>query len=208
MPVNFVSFFDVLRFANWLHNGQPTGAQDTTTTEDGTYDMTLIPNVVRKPGAQVFLPTEDEWYKAAYFNGTGYFDYPAGTSAQTSGAVPGPTPNTANCCFAVNDLTAVGGYTASASPYGTFDQGGNVWEWNEAAIGSARGVRSGRFADGAGLLAAAYRGAEGPTVERLAFGFRVASRVPAAPVPSLGPIGLLLVAAGLLGFGAYRRGRG
>lgn len=35
MPVNYVSFYDSLRFANWLHNGQPTGAQDITTTEDG-----------------------------------------------------------------------------------------------------------------------------------------------------------------------------
>jgi hypothetical protein len=40
MPVNHVSFYDSLRFANWLHNGQPTGAQDNTTTEDGAYTLT------------------------------------------------------------------------------------------------------------------------------------------------------------------------
>jgi hypothetical protein len=35
MPVNRVSFYDALRFANWRHNGEPTGEQDNTTTEDG-----------------------------------------------------------------------------------------------------------------------------------------------------------------------------
>ena len=34
-PVNFVSWADAARFANWMHNGQPTGVQDITTTEDG-----------------------------------------------------------------------------------------------------------------------------------------------------------------------------
>ena len=35
MPVNHVSFWNALRFANWLHNGQPVGMQDDATTEDG-----------------------------------------------------------------------------------------------------------------------------------------------------------------------------
>jgi hypothetical protein len=61
MPVNFVSWYDCLRFANWLHNGQPTGAQDSTTTEDGAYDLSLGSSVVRKAGATAFLTSEDEW---------------------------------------------------------------------------------------------------------------------------------------------------
>ena len=52
-PVNFASGYDALRFANWMHNGQPTGAQDTTTTEDekllaGAADR--IATALRKPG--------------------------------------------------------------------------------------------------------------------------------------------------------------
>ncbi|MCP4007668.1 MAG: formylglycine-generating enzyme family protein [bacterium] len=83
MPVNYVSFYDALRFANWLHNGQPTGAQDATTTEDGAYTIIteVYPGTVltRNPGATVFLPSEDEWYKAAYYDPSTdtYFDYPA-----------------------------------------------------------------------------------------------------------------------------------
>ena len=36
-PVNYVSLGDAVRFANWLHNGRPTGAQDLSTTEYGAY---------------------------------------------------------------------------------------------------------------------------------------------------------------------------
>ena len=74
-----MSYYDALRFANWMHNGQPIGVQDASTTEDGAYDMSLGAAVVRKAGAKVFLPNEDEWYKAAYYKGggtdAGYWDY-------------------------------------------------------------------------------------------------------------------------------------
>lgn len=43
--------------------------------------------------------------------------------------------------------THVGAYTGSASPYGTFDQGGNVYEWNEQIVGSSRGRRGGGWGD-------------------------------------------------------------
>ena len=64
-PVNYVDWYDTLRFSNWLHNGQPTGAQNSSTTEDGAYDMSLGSSVVRKASATVWLPSEDEWYKTA-----------------------------------------------------------------------------------------------------------------------------------------------
>jgi hypothetical protein len=211
MPVNYVSFWDALRFANWLHNGQPTGAQDSTTTEDGAYTITETGidenSITRNAGAAIFIPSEDEWYKAAYYD-TGaavYYDYPAGSDTQTTCAAPGPTPNTANC--AAYDLTDVGSYTGAASPVGTFDQGGNVWEWNDTIISvSARGHRGGAYYNTADTLAASLRGTDIPADESDVVGFRVAS-LPPVPVPALGPVGLLAAAAGLLGFGARRRDR-
>jgi formylglycine-generating enzyme len=207
MPVNFVSFYDSLRFANWLHNGQLTGAQDATTTEDGAYTITAQGisdnSITRNAGATIFLPSEDEWYKAAYHNALGlqatdYFDYPAGFDAQTSCTAPGATANTANCGQAVGDLTDVGSYTGSASPYGTFDQGGNVFEWNEAIIsGSRRGIRGGSFSDFADDLAASARLDGGPTLEGSSVGFRVAS----IPEPGTG----LLLMLGMLGIASWRR---
>ena len=72
---SFTSFWDAARFTNWLHNGQPTGPQGPGTTEDGAYhdvgDQTLFG---RNAGAKFFIPTEDEWYKAARTK-KGYANY-------------------------------------------------------------------------------------------------------------------------------------
>jgi len=65
-PVNYVSWGDAARFANWLHNGQPTGAQNPSTTEDGSYFLNgatsnaALLGVTRKPNATWAIPTEDE----------------------------------------------------------------------------------------------------------------------------------------------------
>jgi hypothetical protein len=90
--------------------------------------------------------------------------------------LPGATANTANCDLVEGDLTDVGSYTGSASPYGTFDQGGNVWEWNEAINGSGPGLRGGGFVIFPGVLAASARFGSCAAVECHTFdvGFRVA----------------------------------
>jgi formylglycine-generating enzyme required for sulfatase activity len=171
--------------------------------------MSLGSSVARKVGAKVYLTSEDEWYKAAYYKGggtsAGYWFYPADPFWVPTCTVPGATANTANCGDVIGDLADVGGYTGAASPNGTFDQGGNVWEWNETMISGAFScMRGGGFSGDPRYPAAFYRyTGEGPEFEIYGVGFRVASSVPAPSVPALGPIGLLLAAAGLLGFGAY-----
>lgn len=209
-PVNHVSLYDSLRFANWLHNGQPTGAQDSTTTEDGAYTFSGIYSVgARNSGATIFLPSEDEWYKAAYYKGggtsTGYWDYPAGADAQTFCFPPAPLENTANCDAAIQPpdgyLTDVGNYTGSASPYGTFDQGGNVWERSEAIIGSQCAVRGGGFHDEPSDLAASYRITPLAAAEYHAVGFRVASAAEPEAVPSVSPTGVALMGGLIFGIG-------
>jgi hypothetical protein len=202
MPVNYVLFYDALRFTNWLHNGQPTGAQDPTTTEDGAYTIIAEsypsgPLISRNAGATFFLPSEDEWYKAAYYDAlsTSYFDYPAGSDTQTTCAAPEATANTGNCGEVVGDLTDVGRYTGSVSPNDTFDQGGNVWEWNDAIIDSSRGLRGGSLTGASFRLAASSRDSTYPAYENDNVGFRV------APEPSK----RLLEMTSILGLAVWRR---
>ena len=66
-PVNYVSVSDMARFANWLHNGQPTGLQVDATTEDGAYDMD-DGDLLKEPGAKYWVPTADEYVKAASYD--------------------------------------------------------------------------------------------------------------------------------------------
>lgn len=180
MPVNNVSFFDALRFANWLHNGQGDG-----NTETGAY--TLLggtptpsnPMVERNAAARFFLPTDPEWYKAAYYDAQldRYYDYPAVTDTQIVCSAPTGTPNRANCGGAAGDFTAVGSYAGSPSPHGTFDQGGNVSEWVDswAGILEQRFIRGGYVGSPATGLRGAVREYDDPWWESSVIGFRVAT---------------------------------
>jgi formylglycine-generating enzyme required for sulfatase activity len=188
-PVTYVSFYDSLRFSNWLNNGQGSGD-----TETGAYTLlggTATPSngttVTRNGGANIFLTSENEWYKAAYYSPGGvYFDYPTGTDSVIGCVAPGAdTGNSANCDGAINVLTDAGAYGLSDSPYGTYDQGGNVFEWNEESLvsGLFRGIRGGGWYSNASHLAASYPYNVEPADER-DIGFRVASLVP-EPGPGL-----------------------
>jgi sulfatase modifying factor 1 len=203
-PVVFTTWFDTVRFANWLNNGQGSGD-----TESGAYVLsggTPTPSnaisIVRQAGATVFLPSENEWYKAAYYNpaSSSYFHYP--TSSNTTPTASGPTAlaNHANYANAVGNLTPVGAYSGTTSPYGAFDMGGNVYQWNEALIGLFRGVRGGAFDSFAFPLQSANRSFFLPANELSDVGFRVAM----VPEPS----SFVLAALGLIGCLAWAGRRG
>ncbi len=135
--------------------------------------------------AKVRLPSEDEWYKAAYYNGTTstYSLYPNGQNSIT----------TADANYNSAASTNVGSFSGDPSSYGTFDQGGNVWEWNDAVIFSSRGLRGGSWSDlGSGGLASSNRDRLGPSRGYDNLGFRLAS------VPEPSSLVLTMLASGVV----------
>lgn len=240
-PVTYVNWGDAARFANWMHNGQPTGAEGPGTTETGAYTLNgaqggPLSAITRNAGALWFIPTENEWYKAAYYQPTaaggdsdGYWAYPMKTnSTPYSDQAPGATPNNTRVGnfnqddglangyddgYAMtgstsyhseqNYLTDVGAYTSSPSYYGTFDQGGNVWEWNETKVTvSLRGARGGSWNSGSSGLRASGRHdyldelTAGTATENGELGFRLASAVVPEPSSALLAVGIVLLLAG------------
>lgn len=195
-PVNYVSWGDAARFVNWLHNGQPTGVQNLTTTEDGSYflnGMTMdseLEDVVREPDATWVIPTENEWYKASYHKNDGvtgnYWDFPTSAQNGVSNTLIDPDPGNHATFSTFNGVltigapyfrTEVGAHENSRSPYGTFDQGGNVMEFNETVPESdIRGIRGGSWFWGAPGMSVYERPVDMHSSDEFSdLGFRVAS---------------------------------
>lgn len=148
-------------------------------------------------GAGYWLPTEDEWYKAAYYDPTkggtgGYWLYPTRSDTAPGNTIGGGT-NQANFIdgdYSVtqsssysgsqNYLTDGGAFSNSASYYGTYDQAGNVWEWNEALTDTSRVMRGGAWDGYEFYLRSSILSYYPPAEESNFVGFRVAS----VPEPS------------------------
>ena len=212
-PVNYVSFWDACRFANWLNNDQ----QGVGTTETGAYTLNGYNGydgrtIRRNPGAKWALASDDEWYKAAYYKGgspnAGYWDYPTRTNTapgQDLNDVSGNNANYYGTTYPIQSpyyTTVAGQFQNSASPYGTFDQGGNVYEWDEAIVPQTNGYRvwrGGAFIFEVDSLAASQFTAFLPTQEDQYTGFRVVY------IPEPTTLGLMALAS--LGMLRKRTGR-
>ena len=219
-PVIWVSWFDCARYCNWLSNSKPSGAQNSTTTENGAYNLngaitgnavSVNPTNPNTPGlAPAYrLPTENEWYKAAYYKAggidAGYWTYATqndsvpstlmtsvygyGMSSSANGGMSAGK-NSAN----YNNAAVWGGLTGNVTSvgtnggpsfYGTYDQSGNVSQWNDldGTPGSSRGIRGGYWHNVSNTVSSSYRGNSAPSSENYyTVGFRLAS--------SLNPLGL------------------
>ena len=218
-PVNYVSYWDACRFANWMNNGQPAGAKGAGTTERGTYTLDGFNGddgrtIQRNPGSKWAVASEDEWYKAAYYDpnkpgGAGYWDYPTRSDTAPGRDMADVSGNNANHWTgsgpdAIDSpyyTTVVGEFQNSASPYGTFDQGGNVSEWNEAIMQdstySYRGVRGNGYGSHDDSMHSSDRLNAPVAFENPNMGFRLVY------LPE--PCSALLVVVGAFGLASGRR---
>ncbi|MFH1420310.1 MAG: SUMF1/EgtB/PvdO family nonheme iron enzyme [Planctomycetota bacterium] len=200
VPTNEMSWYEAAQFVNWLNTS--TGHQPAYkfTGTQGTADYTLDTwspaeaaggtNLYRHKYAFYYLPTEEEWVKAAYWNGTSlqaHATKPGDTLHQGDG-VSGTGWNYYDNGYATDPYGPWDVGSGSEELNGTFDMMGNVWEWMESpysdpgyGTGSHRGRRGGAYSDPDFVvtgLASSSRAVYNPYYEYYRLGFRVASEVP------------------------------
>jgi formylglycine-generating enzyme required for sulfatase activity len=210
-PAANINWYEAAAFVNFLNTSTGNTAAYDLTFSNGSWSMALWSseqawtaggtNLYRNKNAFYFLPSENEWYKAAYYNaaGTNYFLYPTASSSAPMFVASGTNARTAVYNLAAS-VPAIVNSAGGLSPYGTMGQGGNVWEWNESAFdgannssSEARTVRGGFWPDNNVNLRSSTRANFGPTGEGSGYGFRVAS----VPEPSTYAL-LLMAGAGWL----------
>ena len=201
MPVSMISWYEAAQFVNYLNTSTGHQAAYKFTGTQGTSSYTLAvwsaaeadngTNLYRNKDAKYFLPTEDEWVKAAYWNGADIKTYAtkAGESVTQGDGISGTGWNyyTTQYAAASHGPWAVG--SGSQELNGTYDMMGNVWEWmeNPSTIGdyetaSYRGIRGGSYYLGTDYLTSSYRNTDIPYYEDGNVGFRIAST--ATPEPA------------------------
>lgn len=185
--------------ANWLHS-------DKGITRDafrhGAYDLRNIPTnsnglwleaPVRQVGARYWIPSVDEWTKAAFYDPNryglgqeGYWAYPNASNVQPIPGLPGDGGQT-DTGLINSPYLDVGSFPGTASPWGLLDIMGGEMEWTDTTIDelSARVLGVPRGGGMTGMSLPEYVG----RIDRLgpeslisiqSFGFRIAS-IPAPP---------------------------
>lgn len=214
IPTNNASWYEAAQFVNWLntfHGHQPaykfTGTQGTSNYTLGVWDASDAwggTNLFRHKDSFYFLPTEDEWVKAAYWNGTSLQTWatkPSDTLHQGNG-ISGTGWNYYDDEYATDPYGLWDVGSGSQELNGTFDMMGNVVEWMENsffesdnyASDSIHGVRGGSWFSVDGALRSDYRNYHHPDpgFENIDIGFRVASIPEPCTLLLLGVGGVLI----------------
>lgn len=192
------------RFCNWLHNGM---AMTADAFEQGVYDTSTFyrdangvahHNATPAPGAKFWIPTLDEWIKAAYWdpsknNGDGgYWMYPNGTNTPLVPGIPGVTLG-AQTSTGTFFEPLVGSFPNVVSPWGLLDMAGGMAEFTSTVDYGPQGPGYGTggssfLTDNGDSLRRAFGGGTGWNQEAGVFGLRLASAVPSSGIFGMFPI--------------------
>ena len=226
-PVTYVTWYDTVRFTNWLTDGNTETGAYTITNGGNNSGTVTVPTPTQRStwshssSAFWYLPDENEWYKAAYYDpsltsANKYWLYPTRSNTPPSADLPPGGTNSANYfgpngyvltqsttnSSTQNYLTDVGAYPDATSAYGTYDQGGNVYQWNDldpSVASSVRGYRGGSFFGDSYNLDATIRFYGTPLFSNYTTGLRVAGNQ-AVPEPEAA----ILLLTGITGLGVWR----
>ena len=210
LPVGGVDWRTSARLCNWLHNGK---SSELSAMMDGAYDVSTFgytpdgkftDQEARHPGARYWIPSLDEWLKAAYYDpdkgGSGVGGWWTNPNSSDEPPAYGPPGvGEANTGFSLPNSAErqipVGSYPGTTSPWGVLDIAGGVSEWTES-VQTVNGQRL-RFIDGShyggspGLDWIYGAGGDFPTELEGIYGFRIASAVPGPGTPLMF-VGLLV----------------
>jgi len=203
-PAANISWYEAAAYVNWLNTSQGYRPAYNLTFTNGAWSMALWPispdtngnvawtlggtNLFRNARCHYFLPSENEWYKAAYYdpnkNGGsgGYWLYPTGSDTAPTPVASGTAAATAVYNQPWETGPASVFQAGGLSDYGTMGQIGNVWQWEENAYtgynidpSAIRGIRSGIW-HAASYLSALNREGYGEANNGYSnVGFRIAS---------------------------------
>jgi formylglycine-generating enzyme required for sulfatase activity len=194
-PAVNVSLYEAMKYCNWLTSGNVNNG--AYFFSGGVYQSTDRAAAVTTYGTVYALPTEDEWYKAAYFTGNSgdlWSLYANGTdTVPTWGTTDGWNYYNNGYVNGSPNYTWMAGY-GGVEQNGTYDMMGNVWEWMETSSGVIRG---GSFSYYGTHLRSSTRSPIDPSSESSAFGFRVVA------IPE--PASVMMIALGGLLITGYRR---
>lgn len=191
-PATGLSWFDAARFVNWLNEdaGSPVaykfddqGEFQLWEPDDSGYNPD---NLFRNTQARYFMPSADEWHKAAYYDPENdrYWLYPHGSDDPPIAVASGTDPGTA--VFNQDgpaDVMLAGGENL----FGLVGMAGNVYDFEETTVNltngifdepflNRRGANGGAFTFDLTLsLSASFRNSAGADAAVTTGGIRVAS---------------------------------
>jgi formylglycine-generating enzyme len=205
-PATGISWYEAANYVNWLNASKGYASAYNLTFTNGAWSVHLWAtnpdingnvawanggiNPYRNANCLYFLPSDDEWYKAAYYDPTkyggvgGYWLYPTGSD---SGPLPisrGTNSGTAvftntNPLIVLNNPASIY-QSGGLSPSGTMGQGGNVVQWIETSFSDSTGlffiIRGGEYEGFLKELASNWEGARRPDYADHGVGFRIARK--------------------------------